>query len=401
MIIGTVLFTYHRNVHTEKVIKALSENDILPEKLYIFQDGIKESTNYDGWNKVNDLIQNINWCETEVHVSETNKGIERTVVDGINYAFQECDAVIVLEDDCVTHRQFMRFMKQALNYYRNEEKVYCVSGYAWDVDLSIQNNDSYFSGRSCSTGWGTWKEKWSQYEGDYRILSKIMNNPEAYERLQVWGRDLPEMLIGNLQDKCDAWDVFWSLKIIEKDGYCVSPYRQMVHNIGFDGSGVHSGKRQENRIGWEDDNKKIFSFPKKIEVNNECKEEFQFLFPGKTMEEKLKLYQDILLDWIQTKQEGKSVQIPKGCGNRIAVWGKNKIFDSLLHEIEKLLSIEYIIESRPSMEEYKGYPIIRFCDLPQEIKDIIVIPYFDLDIIRAKAKKMRSDIRLWGINELF
>ena len=187
MIIGTVLFTYHRNVHTEKVIKALSENDILPEKLYIFQDGIKESTNYDGWNKVNDLIQNINWCETEVHVSETNKGIERTVVDGINYAFQECDAVIVLEDDCVTHRQFMRFMKQALNYYRNEEKVYCVSGYAWDVDLSIQNNDSYFSGRSCSTGWGTWKEKWSQYEGDYRILSKIMNNPEAYERLQVWG----------------------------------------------------------------------------------------------------------------------------------------------------------------------------------------------------------------------
>ncbi len=81
----------------------------------------------------------------------------------------------------------MRFMKQALNYYRNEEKVYCVSGYAWDVDLSIQNNDSYFSGRSCSTGWGTWKEKWSQYEGDYRILSKIMNNPEAYERLQVWG----------------------------------------------------------------------------------------------------------------------------------------------------------------------------------------------------------------------
>lgn len=52
--IGSILFTYHRSEHTRKVIEALSKNDILPEKLYIFQDGIKASTNYDEWLKVNE-----------------------------------------------------------------------------------------------------------------------------------------------------------------------------------------------------------------------------------------------------------------------------------------------------------------------------------------------------------
>ena len=110
MKIGTILFTYHRSEHTQKVLEALEKNDVLPWKLYIFQDGIKESTNYSEWKKVNKIIRNINWCETKIYISEENKGLAKSVIMGINQVFQECDAAIILEDDCVPCKEYMSFM---------------------------------------------------------------------------------------------------------------------------------------------------------------------------------------------------------------------------------------------------------------------------------------------------
>ena len=45
MKIAIALFVYDRSYHTNKVLEALKENTVLPEKLFIFQDGIKPETN--------------------------------------------------------------------------------------------------------------------------------------------------------------------------------------------------------------------------------------------------------------------------------------------------------------------------------------------------------------------
>lgn len=371
----------------------------MPEKLYIFQDGIKQNTNLEEWKAVNQFVQSIDWCETEVYVSEKNKGLAKSVVSGINHVLQECDAVIILEDDCVPHRQFMRFMAAALNAYEKEKRVYSVSGYAWDVNLHDQEKDAYFNGRICSYGWGTWKDRWIQFEEDYHLLKKIKRDSAANARLQIWGQDLAGMVTGNVLDKCDSWAVFWALKVIEKGGYCLSPYKQLVQNIGFDGSGIHSGNLQASDTILEDEYKESFSFPEKIESTKECEDEFRFLFAGKRGEEKMKLYQDLLVQWVQVKQQRRSIQIPDKWKDGIAVWGKGQIFDCFLNELTGWAEVKYIIESRPSIEAYKGIPIIPISKLPSDVSTIVVIPYFDLDIIRAKVQKMRPDIQLLGIDE--
>ena len=53
MKIATILFTYNRSEHTKKVLDALKENSVLPEKLYVFQDGLKIETHKEEWEKVN------------------------------------------------------------------------------------------------------------------------------------------------------------------------------------------------------------------------------------------------------------------------------------------------------------------------------------------------------------
>ena len=100
MKIATLLFTYNRSKHTSQVIAALKSNIIIPEKLYVFQDGLKNGEDPTEWEEVNKLIYSIDWCNKEIIISEYNKGLAESIVWGINYAFKDYEAVIVLEDDC-------------------------------------------------------------------------------------------------------------------------------------------------------------------------------------------------------------------------------------------------------------------------------------------------------------
>ena len=101
MKIATILFTYNRSWHTDKVLKALCQNYVLPEKLFIFQDGIKRKEHEKEWKKVNLLINNVDFCPVEIIVSKENKGLAKSILSGIKYVFQNYDSIIVLEDDCV------------------------------------------------------------------------------------------------------------------------------------------------------------------------------------------------------------------------------------------------------------------------------------------------------------
>ena len=92
--------------------------------------------------------------------------------------------------------------------------------------------------------------------------------------------------------------------------------------------------------------------------------------------------------------------LPEQCGKSIAVWGKGKLFDCLYEEIKNEVSVRYIIESRPSVSRYRNIPVIPVSKLPEEIKDVIVIPYFDLDLIRKKMATIKPGVKLTGLHEL-
>ena len=74
MKIATLLFTYNRSEHTKRVVDSLKRNIVMPQKLFIFQDGLKEGEEEDEWKKVNAVIHTMDWCDHEIIVSEYNKG---------------------------------------------------------------------------------------------------------------------------------------------------------------------------------------------------------------------------------------------------------------------------------------------------------------------------------------
>lgn len=402
MEIATVLFTYSRPYQTKKVLDALKLNDILPSKLIIFQDGLKETTNKSDWEEVGEIIKKIKCCNAEIHIASKNKGLSESIVYGVTYALKKYDAVIVLEDDCVPHPKFMSYMISGLKKYREKKQVYSVEGgETWPINLHEEGSDAFFCGRISSYGWATWKDRWEQYERDYMILKKIKNDPQMRMRLEIWGGDLEKQLIGNITGKSDSWAVFWALKVIEKGGYCLRPYRSLIHNIGFDGTGVHSGIGRTNGQYRSIDNMDDLILPDRIEYNEECKRIYKMLVSNLSGNDKLKYYQNVLTAWVSLKQKGKDLcRIGEKLQDSIAVWGKGCLCDLLIQEWGECKKIEYIIESNPSVYQYHNIPVIPIDELPFNVKTIIVMPVYAIESIRARIRSIRENIYVIGIDEL-
>ena len=282
MKIATLLFTYNRSRHTGQVIESLKNNTVLPEKLIVFQDGVRQDEDAEEWQKVNSLVHEIDWCEKEVIVSGYNKGLAESIVSGIEYAFRENDAVIVLEDDCVAAPNFIRFMTQCFERYETEKRVFSVSGYSWPIELGDAESDIYFCGRTSSWGWGTWRDRWCQYEKDYSLYKKLKMDRESSERLATWGNDIEQTVIGNVTGMTDSWGLFWVMKAIEKNALCINPYKSLIRNIGMDGSGVHCGITDSYDVEQDNLVKDSYKLVDKIELTEEVKKAFAGLFGSYT-----------------------------------------------------------------------------------------------------------------------
>ena len=401
MKIATIIFTYNRSRHTKQVLEALRKNDVLPERLFLFQDGLKEERDREEWEKVNALIHAIDWCENQVFEREQNQGLAQSVIFGINSVMEEYDAAIVLEDDCVPHPKFMKFVTDALKKYKDCPKVYQVSGYVWPTETVENGTDAYFTGRASSWGWATWKDRWSEYKQDYTILSRIKKNEVSNRQFHIWGEDLEGFLLGNVYGQLNSWLVFWALLIIEKGGYCLNPYESLIDNIGYDGTGVHCGVAELGTKLRPDDNMDDFVFPDKIEFPEDYEYSYRNHFKWVMWEEKIGCYYKILLQWTALLQDGKSLfdYFLQEKITKIAIWGCGSLCELLLKELRGKVDITAMIESNPQRESFCGIPVMDVDFLPIQTQLIIVIPAYDFRKIQNIAEH-KTNCRLIGLDEL-
>ena len=271
---GISLFVYNRPEHTYEVLKGLQRNNI--SKLYVFSDGIKNKEDKKLIGKVRNLIDSIDWCDTEIIKNKENKGLANSIVDGINYVLERHERIIVLEDDCIPSDDFIAFMEKCFDKYENNKKVMNVTGYS--LPITVPENysyDIYFSYRSSSWGWGTWKRAWKYFNRNKSILKEIEKSSNLRKKINRAGEDLIPMLKNQIEGKLDSWAVFWSINIIKNDGVCINPVKSKIQNIGHDGTGTHciTNDRYKVKIVKEDINS--LNFPKEIIMGGKIMERYK------------------------------------------------------------------------------------------------------------------------------
>lgn len=354
MEIATLLFTYNRSYHTEQVISSLKQNTVLPQKLLIFQDGVKQGENICEWEKVNALIHGINWCDKEIIVSEYNKGLASSIVSGVNYAFREYDAVIVLEDDCVAAVNYIRFMQQCFEKYRENKRVYSVSGYNYPVKLEKVQSDVYGCGRISSWGWGTWKDRWEKYNRDNGIIARLKADKTKSLNLATWGNDLEAMLLRNIEGTIDSWAVYWALNVIENEGICIYPYDSLIQNIGFDSTGTNCGISDQFKIEISGNLKTEFHLPDEIDFLDSAKEQMVNICGNYTA---------------VSKEDDKK--------EKVLIYGLGNFYRQNEKEINERYNIRAFVD-RDKRGWYAGKKIISLNEIGQYENDKIIIMVYDI-----------------------
>ena len=119
-----------------------------------------------------------------------------------------------------------------------------------------------------------------------------------------------------------------------------------------------------------------------------------------TKEQKQKAYLDLLYEWLRTKQTESIDGDIQNSFHNVAVWGKGRYSNLLISELEnEKIKVSCIVESYPLVKIYGGLPVVGIGELSDDVDAIIVVPYYDIESIRAKVKEHHTDMTVIGIDE--
>ena len=239
-----VIFVYNRPEHTERTLEALSQNDLASESdLFIYADGPKPNASAEQRSfiaEVRKLIRKKQWCKY-VHIieSEKNKGLADSIVDGVTEIVNRCGKVIVLEDDIVVTRGFLKYMNDALEMYKDDEQVMQVSAYIYPHKYQTKQSTVFLKIMSC-WGWATWQRAWKYYQPNVDIHLSHFQTKEEIKKFNIEGHArYYEQLVANKTRDLYTWAVKWYASWLYCGGITLFPTTALVRNCGFDNSGTN------------------------------------------------------------------------------------------------------------------------------------------------------------------
>lgn len=235
-----IVFCYNRPWHTEQTLRALAQNELASESvLYIFSDGPKIDATDEQVQKIADVRKVISSISgfKEIHIqnSDTNKGLADSIIDGVTNVVNQYEKVIVLEDDIITTKGFLKFMNEALTMYLHDERVMHICAYMWPHRRWLPET-FFYEVPYPGGGWATWKRAWQHYNNDTEYLYNYYK--DKWDIFNKFGSNvLQKQLEENYNGTLKTWFIKWHAVMLQRDALTLYPHRSLTHNTGFDDSG--------------------------------------------------------------------------------------------------------------------------------------------------------------------
>ncbi|MCI8314815.1 MAG: hypothetical protein HFH74_07225 [Lachnospiraceae bacterium] len=388
--IGLALFVYIRPEHTKKVLESVKQNGF--EKIYIFQDGLKHEKDRKQWETVSELIKNVDFTETEIHISQENKGLANSIISGMDYVFDRHETAIALEDDVILADGYKHFMETCFEVYKDKDEVTSISGSG--IGTLIPEDypyDVYFCHRMSSIAFGTWKKYWDEFERDPYLLCEIMKNPKKKEMLAFAGRDIQNAVFSNLKCEADTWAAYWCLYQVNHMSFQVTPSKAYAKDIGRDGTGTNTKSvthKYDTELAGEV--KQQFNLPVKVVLDQRIVEDVASIVHIPYMEDRFDYYFHLFGNWIEKLQEHKNISTYFTDRNitEIYIYGTGKAAGLLTNEIGKKLNICGYIVQLKNEESFMGKQV---WDMQDEFAlksiPIVITPAYDIIYISHLFRK--------------
>lgn len=240
-----IVFAYKRPVHLRNMLASLAANDWASRsQLHIFCDGPKQDASPADREAVR-AVRSIAWQthgfgEVQVHEAEANKGLARSVIDGVTQITKEHGRAIIVEDDVILSPHFLRFMNEALVAYADDERVFGIGAWNYFAPEEVIKHN-FFLRYPDSQAWATWKRAWDRFEPDGQALLERLKQSRRLRAFNGDGRVglYSEMLRAQIAGRIDSWAIRWTASCIATGGLCYYPRASLLRNMGIGPGGTH------------------------------------------------------------------------------------------------------------------------------------------------------------------
>lgn len=232
-------FVFNRPDTAEQVFAAIRA--ARPTRLLVVADGPRPDRpdEAERCRQARALVDRVDWdCEVTTNFSEVNLGCKKRLSSGISWVFEQVEAAIILEDDCLPHPSFFPFCQAMLERYRDDERVMMIGGTNYLLD-ELDVEESYvFSRYFAIWGWATWRRAWRLYDIEMSEWPALKASdalalwyPEGYMRAHI-GHMFDEGHAGRI----NTWDIQWFYTCLFNSGLSIVPRVNMISNLGAIGT---------------------------------------------------------------------------------------------------------------------------------------------------------------------
>lgn len=243
------LFVYKRVDTTKEMLKSLLAcPECADSELYVFMDEARNDTEAKQVEAVRALFDHIDGFRVvHPYPARMNKGMARSVIDGVTEVLKHHESVIVLEDDLVVSPDFLSFMNKALEVYKEREEIWSISGYTPKLQaLEGRNpNGVFLVPRAQCWGWATWADRWETVDWEVSDYKRLVKNKSARKAFDRGGNDLFRTLEMERNERIESWAVRWAYAASRQNCWTVNPNQSKVQNIGL--------KSSQSHVGWHDE----------------------------------------------------------------------------------------------------------------------------------------------------
>ena len=276
-----VIFVYNRVDLTRKMLDAINKNTIANKTdVFIYSDGPKNEKDKQMVSEVRICIHKFstqnNFKSVKIIESDYNKGLAKSIIEGVTEIIRANNRIIVLEDDLLAADNFLEFMNDCLDFSEKNDKIWSIGGMSFELPaISTYHNDVYACYRGQSCGWATWRDRWDKVDWEVSDYKKFIKDKKRKKQFKRGGEDMVEALKMQMEGKTDSWAIRWCYQESKEDMLTILPVKSLIKNIGWDGRGTHSdvdrfhAKLSEERFEYK---------LRDVEVDEKLMEEFRKYF---------------------------------------------------------------------------------------------------------------------------
>ncbi len=234
------VFAFKRPERTRELLESLRANpEAGDSEVHVFCDGPRDAREAPAVSATRAEVRACGLPGLVVVERERNLGLAASVIDGVTRLCAGRGAAIVLEDDLVLAPPFLAYMNEALERYRQDERVYAVSGYMYPVPPPA-SADAALLPLVSSWGWGTWQRAWSAFDPSAAGHQALRRSFRLRRRFDLGGSyPFWSLLEKQLHGQADSWAIRWYLSVFLRGGLSLFPGQSLVEHRGLDAEATH------------------------------------------------------------------------------------------------------------------------------------------------------------------